>query len=46
MNQAEKFVKLIVKDCTAVYCVRVKTERSLYPAEFSMVLQKHFGVEE
>lgn len=44
-DQAEKFAELIVKECAAVYRDNVKSDRPLYPTEFSAELQKHFGVE-
>ena len=41
----EKFAELIVQECAAVYRDSVKSDRPLYPTEFSVTLKEHFGVE-
>lgn len=41
-----KLAELIIKECATVYRDNVKSDRLLFPTEFSAELQKHFGVKE
>lgn len=41
-NDIDKFVKIIVAECAEVYRTNAKSDRPLYPSEFSIALVNHF----
>jgi len=42
----EKFAELIVMECAEVYRSKVRSDRIMYPTEFSAALINHFGIKE